>query len=267
MTTQPHPPDRPQGLEPRQYAVLERVTPEQLDDFEPSCTRCGDWIFFGDYQDPKTGHCIDCVGRGGSVLGWVAVAALVVVAMLAIAFVGYLAAPREADTSTAPQPGAPGLSGSVGSSAQAPASASRSPLPGAPRPAERPAVDGRGETPQPAGAPAPTGGIGSAMIGGLATHYDNGPGLYGAAGPLLREALGGDPAFRGQRVEVCADECVTVRLVDWCACGDRGGIPTIIDLSPQAFARLAPLTAGVIPVTIELGGTASVTLPPTDVAP
>jgi hypothetical protein len=105
------------------------------------------------------------------------------------------------------------------------------------------------------------GGVGTALVGGKATWYDNGSGLYGAAGPVLREALGGDPAFRGQTVRVCADECVLVRLTDWCACGDRGGVPTLIDLSPDAFARLAPLSAGVIDVTIELGG---VVLPATD---
>jgi hypothetical protein len=104
------------------------------------------------------------------------------------------------------------------------------------------------------------GEVGTALIGGKATWYDDGSGLYGAAGPVLREALGGDPAFRGQTVRVCADDCVLVRLTDWCACGDRGGVPTLIDLSPDAFARLAPLSAGVIDVTIELGG---VTLPET----
>jgi hypothetical protein len=67
------------------------------------------------------------------------------------------------------------------------------------------------------------GEIGTAMIGGKATFYDDGPGLYGAAGPLLREMLGGDPTFRGESVTVCADDCVTVVLVDWCACGERGG--------------------------------------------
>jgi hypothetical protein len=108
--------------------------------------------------------------------------------------------------------------------------------------------------------PAVEGDVGTAAIGGKATWYDDGSGYYGAAGPVLREALGGDPAFRGQTVRVCADDCVLVRLTDWCACGDRGGVPTLIDLSPDAFARLAPLSAGVIDVTIELGG---VTLPET----
>lgn len=113
-------------------------------------------------------------------------------------------------------------------------------------------------------APEPTateGGIGTALIGGKATWYDDGPGLYGAAGPDLREAMGGDPAFRGQAVQVCAESCVIVVLRDWCACSDRNGVPTIIDLSPDAFRRLAPLSTGVITVEIEL---TAVSLPATD---
>jgi hypothetical protein len=104
----------------------------------------------------------------------------------------------------------------------------------------------------------------SSLIGGKATWFDVGPGLYGAAGPLLREALGGDPAFRGESVTVCADTCVTVTLTDWCACGERGGVPTIIDLSADAFAAIAPLSAGVVDVTIVLGEGPQMTLPPTD---
>lgn len=108
-----------------------------------------------------------------------------------------------------------------------------------------------------------SGNIGSSLIGGKATWYDDGPGLYGAAGPLLREALGGDPAFRGQSVTVCAERCVNVTLTDWCACGERGGVPTIIDLSADAFAAIAPLSAGVVDVTIVLGEGPQMTLPPT----
>ena len=81
--------------------------------------------------------------------------------------------------------------------------------------------------------------------------------------PVLREALGGDPAFRGQRVTVCTSRCTTVVLSDWCACGSRHGKPTLLDLSPDAFDDLAPLSRGIVEVTIELGGV-DATLPPTD---
>ena len=81
---------------------------------------------------------------------------------------------------------------------------------------------------------------------GVATWYDDGPGLYAAAGPALRH---GD--WRGSRVRVCAGErCITVRLSDWCACGPRGGRTTVLDLSADAFRRLAPLSRGVIRVRV-----------------
>jgi hypothetical protein len=99
---------------------------------------------------------------------------------------------------------------------------------------------------------------------GWATWYDDGPGLYGAAGPAIRVG-----SWRGRLVEVCAEQCVTVRLTDWCACGQRHGRPTLIDLSPAAFRQLAPLSAGVVSVRVEWRGAAGpiVTLPPTDTAP
>jgi len=105
------------------------------------------------------------------------------------------------------------------------------------------------------------GEIGTVLLGGWATWYDDGPGLYAAAGPVLRDVLGED--WRGQRVTVCADACVRVVLSDWCACGERHGDPTLLDLSPAAFRRLTPLSAGVVRVSIEVGGP-RMTLPPTD---
>jgi Lytic transglycolase len=54
-------------------------------------------------------------------------------------------------------------------------------------------------------------------------------------------------------VQVCAPKyhaCTHVRIVDFCACGDRHGIATVIDLSPAAFRELAPLGRGVIRVEV-----------------
>ncbi len=108
-----------------------------------------------------------------------------------------------------------------------------------------------------------SGNVGTVAIGGLATWYDAPPG-QAAAGPDLRAALG--PNWRGQIVTVSHDgRSVSVKLSDFCACGDRGGKPTLIDLDDASFARLAPLSAGVIEVSIEFGGT--IALPPTDTAP
>ncbi len=151
--------------------------------------------------------------------------------------------------------------------------------------AERHATDTR---PALAGGPSPTAETGipgsvltsmsATSLSGYATWYAT-PGLTGAAGPALRAALGGDPAFRGQRVTVCRDRCVTVTLTDWCACGSRAGEPTLVDLSDDAFLRLAPLSSGVIEVAIRIPGVITAdptvkpkpivvkpqpTLPPTD---
>ncbi len=97
------------------------------------------------------------------------------------------------------------------------------------------------------------------MLGGSATWYDGHPG-EAAAGPALRI---GD--WRGSTVRVCAQTCIVVRLTDWCACGERAGKDTLLDLDRRDFAKLAPLSRGVVSVTVELLG--DVALPATDVAP
>ncbi len=101
------------------------------------------------------------------------------------------------------------------------------------------------------------------LITGQATWYGTGPGRgHAAAGSELRT---GD--WRGRHVEVChGDRCVGVVLDDWCACGGA----RIIDLSDEDFARLAPLSAGVISVTVTSGTGAPApvpTAPATDVGP
>ncbi len=85
------------------------------------------------------------------------------------------------------------------------------------------------------------------IIGGHATWY-RASGMIGAAGPALRDYIG--PHWRGSLVSVCASAtgmCVVVRLTDWCLCS-RGR--RLVDLSDDAFAQLAPLSAGVIGVSI-----------------
>lgn len=91
--------------------------------------------------------------------------------------------------------------------------------------------------------------MGSVLLGGYATWYAT-PGLTAAAGPELRGALGD---WRGQWVTVeSGRRSVTVQITDWCACGERHGIPTLLDLSDAAFQELAPLSAGVVRVSIEI---------------
>mgnify|MGYP001613417213 FL=1 len=94
---------------------------------------------------------------------------------------------------------------------------------------------------------------------GYATWYRT-PGYTAAAGPLLRV---GD--WRGTVVVVeHRGRSVAVTLTDSCLCGERAGLPTFLDLSDAAFRQLAPLSAGVIEVSVRVGG---VTLPPTDATP
>lgn len=93
-------------------------------------------------------------------------------------------------------------------------------------------------------APKPTG----RAVKGTATWYDYHPN-QAAAGPGLRRALGSH--WRGQTVTVCSVDnpmlCLEhVMLTDWCACGHG----RVIDLHKGDFAKLAPTSAGVIPVRI-----------------
>ena len=82
---------------------------------------------------------------------------------------------------------------------------------------------------------------------GIASWYRT-PGLTAAAGPALRRAIG---RWRGARVVVCAGECVAVTLTDWCQCHRGERSERVIDLSDEAFSRLAPLAAGLVRVRIE----------------
>ncbi len=121
------------------------------------------------------------------------------------------------------------------------------------------------------GAPSPTGGIGTALIGGWATYYATCSDCA-AAGPLLQAVLG--PHWKGQTITVVSDHRqVDLRLVTSCACGDRTRNgetrPTIIDVSLEAFGELAGVAAGsktdpgFVEVSIEIPGPHT-TLPPTD---
>jgi rare lipoprotein A (peptidoglycan hydrolase) len=57
--------------------------------------------------------------------------------------------------------------------------------------------------------------------------------------------------WRGSLVDVCAGgRCVQVRLSDWCQCYDGTIRERVIDLSDDAFAQLAPLSRGVLVVTV-----------------
>jgi hypothetical protein len=251
MTAQRRPPGRTEDRRALRFeAEILHVEPEPV---RPFCPYCGDEIFQGEYRHPVTGRCAHCVGRNGSALGWIAVLAFVVTVALAIALIGWLTAPRPA--------------------------------------AQVPAIDGRGDTPGqltgaptnpvaeqfPAGAPLPTGEIGEPLVSEALTGWAT----WCAPTPTHCQSWGDDamlgavPSFtfgdEPYPVQVCAFEggqanCVLVTVVSYCACGDRRGEPTVIDLSPAAFRSLAPLSAGIVRVVVD-HVRPGLTLPPTDVAP
>jgi len=85
-----------------------------------------------------------------------------------------------------------------------------------------------------------------ASVSGIASWYAA-VGLIAAAGPALRV---GD--WRGRVVTVCAGGvCLDVRLADWCQCYAGTDRERAIDLSDDAFRALAPLSRGLVRVTVE----------------
>ena len=98
----------------------------------------------------------------------------------------------------------------------------------------------------------------NARLSGWASWFDY-PSGQAAAGPLLRS---GD--WHGRVVTVCARDCIVVALTDACACGDRHGVATLLDLARADFARLAPLSSGILRVTVTIGAPH---LPQTDALP
>jgi len=78
---------------------------------------------------------------------------------------------------------------------------------------------------------------------GIATWYRYRPG-EAAAGPALRAWLG--TGWRHTRVVVCAKACVVVTLSDYCGCPGK----RIVDLDSRSFRALAPLSQGIVRVTV-----------------
>ena len=109
-------------------------------------------------------------------------------------------------------------------------------------------------TPRPRATAAPRPTKHTDTLGGVATWHATGrDGFYAAAGPALRRAIG--PNWRGSHVLVArygTTKGVEVVLNDWCACGDRHGYSTLLDLSDEAFRALAPLSRGVIRVAVDI---------------
>ena len=98
-----------------------------------------------------------------------------------------------------------------------------------------------------------------ARIVGPASWYPT-FGRVAAAGPRLRHFLG--HGWRGTRIVVCrttrsSEACTIATVVDWCKCPHG----RIVDLSDDVFGVLAPVSVGVIRVSIRR---LNVALPATD---
>jgi rare lipoprotein A (peptidoglycan hydrolase) len=91
-------------------------------------------------------------------------------------------------------------------------------------------------------APVPVASARGKTVHGTASWYDDGPGLYAAAGRGFH---------KGELVRVTFNgRSIGLRLVDVCACYRRTSRERVIDLSRDAFARLADPTRGLIRVTV-----------------
>lgn len=134
-------------------------------------------------------------------------------------------------------------------------------------------ADGQPEgTPTPLGAPdrheaVSVAATAPSTLRGWATVDEGQARGHAAAGPALRRALGGDPAFRGEAVTVVkGKQRIVVRLTDWCACGKRHDEQTLIDLNPSDYRTLTGRDPGIAWVRVIVNGK-SIPLPPTDTSP
>lgn len=93
-------------------------------------------------------------------------------------------------------------------------------------------------------------------VRGKATWYDDGPGYYAA----VPSFSWGDKPYRV--IVYYKDRSVTVTVRDHCGCYVGNADERVIDLSPAAFAELAPLSVGKITVRYVRGG--NIKLPETD---
>ena len=69
-------------------------------------------------------------------------------------------------------------------------------------------------------------------------------GMYAAAGPKLRAALGN---WRGRHIKVNG---VPITIIDWCSCARGRSNERLIDLYADAYSAIKPLSTGVMRVTI-----------------
>ena len=98
---------------------------------------------------------------------------------------------------------------------------------------------------------------GDGSIHGIASNYCCTKGFGDEVVLALAGGLGG--RYTGEinaMVTVCADRCVEIPAVDYCQCYWGTRSERLVDLTPAAWAAVSdtPLSRGLIPVTITIGG-------------
>lgn len=202
--------------------------------------------------------------RRTALVSAVAVAAAVLVVSLVVA----VRPDRDADTTQATATPVAGAQASVSPTAPTPkpkpkpSTASPTPTPARTTPSERPSPTSTAEpAPRPVSGSAPLAGRIQPKVTyeGVATHYDAGNGdgacLYGPSPDLMVAAMNHTDYESSKAcgayvlVRAASGASVTVRITNECPLPCA---PGQLDLSKQAFAKLAGLSAGRIPITWSL---------------
>lgn len=216
-------PQQPQERRARRFDEAELLMEVEPVQYSPRCRRCQERLV--GQRARAIGTCDDCVGRGGNPVSWLGLilAAIALGGIVALLMLAFAAPPRAAPVPTAPQPTLDAV-GLVQAATSAPAGASGPALPGA----------------------EPTTEVGTTVdvARGWAAWYPGSRGWHSIAHVALPDSRYRTPRQGPSQwvtVTVFVGDSVRTGVfpaVDDCACGDRRGDPTVVDLSHGALREL-----------------------------